>query len=120
MIQVGDRVLWQDPKMTKERAGRTPRKRPLMGPGSVTRVDNRRCEIRTDDGLILKDDHLVVIPRDVDDWEREALELRSDPEAFPRSLGQMTADAGRATRARPELARRTALQGLAPGRVRLR
>ena len=62
--------------MSKERAGRTPWHRPLVGAGTVTRVENRRIELRTDDGLIIRDGHIddmVVIPPDVDDYEKEPL-----------------------------------------------
>ena len=60
------------------------------------RSDQRRVELRTDDGLIIKDGHIddmVVIPPDVDDWEKEPIELAPvDPESLPRSLGQMLKD----------------------------
>ena len=99
LIQSGDRVLWWDPKMTKERAGRTPWKRALVGPGTVLAAPGRRLDIRTDDGVIIRDAHLddvLVIPDEVDDWEKEPLALGpGEPDRLPRSPGQMIEQAGR-------------------------
>ena len=85
--------------MTKERAGRTPWKRALVGPGTVLAAPGRRLDFRTDDGVIIRDAHLddvLVIPDEVDDWEKEPLALGpGEPDRLPRSPGQMIEQAGR-------------------------
>ena len=106
--------------MSKERAGRTPWHRPLVGPGTVTRVENRRIELRTDDGLIIRDgdiDDMVVIPPDVDDYEKEPLGPESvEDQSGPRSLGKMIQDGARreAVPARPV---KIAIRNLGIGRM---
>ena len=46
LLRTGDRVLWRDPKMTKERAGRTPWKRALIGPGTIVGLPGRHQDGR--------------------------------------------------------------------------
>ena len=112
--------MWKDVKMSKERAGRTPWHRPLVGPGTVTRVENRRVELRTDDGLIIKNGHIddmVVIPPDVDDFEKEPLEPETlEQKLGPRPLGHMIRDGARAAAA-PVRPVKAAIRNLGVGRM---
>jgi len=113
-------VLWRDSKMTKERAGRTPWKRALIGPGTVQGASGRRVDIRTDDGIVIRGAHiddLLVIPDDVDDWEKEDLVLGApDPGHLPRSPGQMIEQGGRGV-ALPTALVKKAQRGLALHRM---
>ena len=56
-LQVGDTVLVADPKLTKERAGRAPWKRPLGNFGRITEVTYNKANIRGADGTLLRDVH---------------------------------------------------------------
>ena len=103
-LHEGDHVLVSDPKLTKERAGRAPWKRPLGNYGRVIAVKGSKVDIRCADGVLLKDVHadwVVVIPQEVDDIERGTpIALEDDTDA-PQSLdsrrspGQMIEAAAR-------------------------
>ena len=46
----------------------------------MTRVENRRVELRTDDGLVIKDGHIddmVVVPPDFAGCEKKPLDLQA-------------------------------------------
>ena len=85
--------------MTKKRAGRTPWKRALIGPGTIVGLPGRRVDIKTDDGLVVRGAHIddiLLIPEEVDDWEKEEVVLGpSEPDRLPRSPGQMIEQAGK-------------------------
>ena len=71
-LHEGDSVLVSDPRLTKERAGRTPWRRPLGGHGRVIAVRGSKVDIKGHDGILLKDVHqdcAVLVPEEIDDCE---------------------------------------------------
>ena len=92
--EVGDMVMFKDPKLSKAVAGHAPGRRPLRGPFKVQAVKGNVATLfDPETRQTLKDVHgdfLVGVPGLVDDTER-ALELEADDGRGRASAGQLFA-----------------------------
>ena len=119
-LKEGDRVLFKDPKLSKEYAGRAAWKRGMVGPCLVHRVRGNRVDLtRISDGLFIPEvhaDNLLALPSQVDDYERKLpLSLEANPapgrpeeRPSPGQLLEAGPDAAKAIRInRPNRSRRS-------------
>ena len=96
--EVGDKVLYSDPKLRKSCAGHAPGKRALRGLFEVRAVQGNKADlVYCETGVCLDGVHgdfLVAMPGLVDDNERPPLAVEPDDDATRPSLGRLLAQKG--------------------------